>query len=61
MGENRVSRILTGVWRWDGQKKDVREMHTIVIGKGQLHWPPSAVEVGDVCGNPSHYPLTSRD
>ena len=49
------------MWRWDGQKKDVREMHTIVIGKGQLHWPPSAVEVGDVCGNPSHYPLTSRD
>ena len=26
-----------GVWRWDGQKKDVREMHTIVIRKDQFH------------------------
>lgn len=56
-----ASRILIGVWRWDGQKKDVREMHAIVIGKGQLHWPPSAVEVDGVCRNPPHYPLTLRD
>lgn len=35
----RANNILISVWSKNEGKKNVKEMHAIVIGKDQLYWP----------------------